>query len=243
MRRRILPSDTRWATSVRSFSWTTDPKKSLKSASISEVGIIEYRLKDWLQSVKQCLLAYAIIDRRNAQYAPLTWFARLWDALLPHRLGDVLVSAKLFVQSGETLFEPFAKCLDAFTVNPTGPVIGFDTLPRDLQVLPFVALVDERVNLPRPRRIDPVCESPRSVMFGSFTEGTVHLTGLTHLAFCLSPTVFAGRLPRHTLSPGSWSRGFRRASGTIRPSDYSQDTASHFARAYRVTSLGATRGS
>jgi hypothetical protein len=31
-------------------------------------------------------------------------------------------------------------------------VIGFDTLPRDLQVLPFVDLVDERVNLPRPRR-------------------------------------------------------------------------------------------
>src|SRR5215472_5533580 len=152
-------------------------------------------------------------------------------------------SAKLLVQSGETLFEPFAKRLDAFTVNPTGPVIGFDTLPRDLQVLPLVDLVDERVNLPRPRRIDPVCESPRSLMFGSFTEGTVHLTGLAHLAFCLSPTVFAGRLPRHTLSPGSWSRGFRRASGTIRPSDHSQDTASHFACAYRVTSLGATRGS
>src|SRR6516162_7305866 len=33
MRRRTLPSDTRWATSVRSFSWTTDPKKSFKSAS------------------------------------------------------------------------------------------------------------------------------------------------------------------------------------------------------------------
>src|SRR6202022_3607852 len=33
MRRRTLPSDIRWATSVRSFSWTTDPKKSFKSAS------------------------------------------------------------------------------------------------------------------------------------------------------------------------------------------------------------------
>src|SRR5580704_12257577 len=59
----------------------------------------------------------------------------------------------------------------------------------------------------------------------------------------LSPTVFAGRLPRHTLPPGFWSRGFHHASGTIRPSDYSQDTASHFACAYRVTSLGAARGS
>ena len=80
-------------------------------------------------------------------------------------------------------------------------------------------------------------------MFGSFTYGTFHLIGLTHLTFRLSPTVFAGRLPRHTLSPGFWSRGFRLASGTIRPSDDSQGTASHFACAYRVTSLGATRGS
>jgi len=95
----------------------------------------------------------------------------------------------------------------------------------------------------RPCRIDPVCESPRSMMFGSFTEGTVHLTGLTRLAFCFSPTVFAGRLPRHTLPPGFWSRGFHRASGTIRPSDYSQDAASHLACAYRVPSLGAARGS
>src|SRR5208283_2547079 len=99
------------------------------------------------------------------------------------------------------------------------------------------------VSLLRHRRIGPVRESPRSMLSGSFTYGTFHLTGLTHLASRLSPTVFAGRLPRHTLSPGFWSRGFHRASGTIRPSDDSQDTASHCARAYRVTSLGATRGS
>jgi hypothetical protein len=107
----------------------------------------------------------------------------------------------------------------------------------------LVDFVDQRVNLPHPRRIDPVRESPRSMMFGSFTYRTVHLTDLTHPAFCLSPTVFAGRLPRHTPSPGFWSRGFRRASGTIRPSDDSQGTASHFACPYRVASLGATRGS
>ena len=81
------------------------------------------------------------------------------------------------------------------------------------------------------------------MMFGSFAYGTFHLIGLALLASFLSPTVFAGRLPRPTLSPVSWSRGFRRASGTIRPSDDSQGTASHFAYAYRVTSLGATRGS
>src|SRR5215813_588805 len=82
------------------------------------------------------------------------------------------------MQSDEALFEPFAKRLDAFTVNPPSPVIGFDALPRDLQVLPLVDFVDERVNLSRPRRIDPVCESPRPMMFGSFTERTVYLTDL-----------------------------------------------------------------
>ena len=79
-------------------------------------------------------------------------------------------------------------------------------------------------------------------MFGSFAHGTLHLIGLTPLASCLSPTVFAGWLPRPTRSPYCWSRSFHRASGTIQPSDYSQGTASHFACAYRVTSLGATRG-
>ena len=54
-----------------------------------------------------------------------------------------------------------------------------------------------------------------------------------------SPAAFPDPLRRQDL----WSRGFRRASGTTRPSDDSQDTASHFACAYRVTSLGVTRGS
>jgi hypothetical protein len=106
-----------------------------------------------------------------------------------------------------------------------------------------ICLADELVNLRRPRRIEPVNESPRPVMSGSFTKGTVHLTGLTHLAFRLSSTVFVGWLPRHTLSPLSWSCGFHRTCGTTQPSDDSQNTASPFACAYRVTSLGARRGS
>ena len=48
-----------------------------------------------------------------------TWFASLRDTLLPHRLGDVIVGAKLLMQS-----EPVAKRLDAFTVNPPSPVIA-----------------------------------------------------------------------------------------------------------------------
>ena len=111
---------------------------------------------------------------------------------------------------GKALFEPFAKRLDALTVNSTSPIVGSDTIPCDLQVLPLVYLVDERVNLPRTRRIDPINESPWSVMSGSFAKGTFHFTGLTHLAFWLSSTVFAGWLPRHTLPPHTWSRGFHR---------------------------------
>ena len=97
-------------------------------------------------------------------------------------------------------------------------------------------------NLPRPRRIDPVRESPRSAMFGSFAQGTFHLTGLAHLAFCLSSTVFAGWLPRPTRSPCFWWCDFRRTSGTTQPSDHFQSTTSRFTCAYGVASLGAIRG-
>lgn len=177
---------------------------------VSEVGVIEHRLEDRFQSVQQCLLTYPIIDRRDAQHPPFTRLAGLRDALLPDGFGSVTVGAELLMQSGQALFEHFAKRLDAFTINPSGPMVGSDAIPCDLQILPLVYLVDERVNLPHPRRIDPVHESPRPVMSGSFTEGTFHLTGLAHLVFWLSSTVFAGWLPRHTLSPHTWSRGFHR---------------------------------
>ena len=51
------------------FNFLPDPAEGVlcrSPASISEVGVIEYRLEDWLQSVEQCLLAYPIINRRDA---------------------------------------------------------------------------------------------------------------------------------------------------------------------------------
>src|SRR5215472_9624319 len=100
MRRKTLPSDTRWATSVRSFSWETDPKKSFRSASTihpapapisfhtlrrasfvdrprryPKLASIEYRFEDWLQPVEQCLLAHPIVDCRYAKLSPLARFA------------------------------------------------------------------------------------------------------------------------------------------------------------------------
>jgi len=52
---------------------------------------------------------------------------------------------------------------------------------------------------------------------------------LTHPASCLAPTTLAGRLPQPTRLPIARSLGFRLASGTIRPSDYSLGVARHFA--------------
>jgi hypothetical protein len=98
----------------------------------------------------------------------------------------------------QPLFELLPKCLDAFPVHSTRPAVGFDSLPGNLQVLPLVHLINQRVGLSRPRRIDPVRQSPWPVMFGSFAQGTLHLIDLAHLARCLSPTVIACRLPRPT---------------------------------------------
>lgn len=64
-----------------------------------------------------------------------------------------------------------------------------------------VHLVDQRVDLPLARRVDPVGKSPGALMFGSFTQGTIHLNALAHLAFLLSPTVLAERLPQPTQLP------------------------------------------
>jgi hypothetical protein len=47
------------------------------------------------------------------------------------------------MQSSEALFEPLAKRFDAFAVNTSGPVIGADALPGNLQVLPLVHFVDQ----------------------------------------------------------------------------------------------------
>src|ERR1035438_5656410 len=110
------------------------------------------------------------------------------------------------------------------------------------------------MGLPRPRRIDPVRQSPRSLMFGFFTHGTVHLNHLNSLVFCLAPTVIVRlAVPEPLRSPvitialpsparrrSSRSRGFHRASSVpLGRSDYSPSIASLFAYAYRVTYCGA----
>ena len=52
---------------------------------------------------------------------------------------------------------------------------------------------------------------------------------LAHLSSSIPPTTFASRLPQPARLPLARSRGFHRASGTIRLSDDSSGLTSHFA--------------
>src|SRR6266446_277540 len=65
-------------------------------SSISEVGIVEYRLEDWLQPIEQRLLANPVVNRGNSQRAKLT---RLRDLYLPHRLRLIGVPLQLTLHS------------------------------------------------------------------------------------------------------------------------------------------------
>jgi hypothetical protein len=91
---------------------------------VSEVGVIEHRLEDRFQPVQSRLLTCPILDRRHAQHPPFTRLAGLRDALLPDRFGSVPVGAEHLMQSGQALFEPFAKRFDAPPVNASRPMVG-----------------------------------------------------------------------------------------------------------------------
>ena len=74
----------------------------------------------------------------------------------------------------------------ALPVDPARPAVALDPNPGQLQVLPLVDLVHQRVDLLRPGRIEPVRQSPRAIASGSFTHGTYpRCIVLTHLVFCL----------------------------------------------------------
>ena len=98
------------------------------------------------------------------------------------------------------------------------------------------------MNLPCTRRVEPVGKSPRTLTYGFFTYGTFpRSSSLLVLPPFSLQTTFASRLPRPTRLPIARSRGFHHASGTIRPSDYLQSIALHFASAYRIAYPVATR--
>src|SRR5262249_5595015 len=81
---------------------------------ISEVGIIEYRLEDRFQPIEQRLLAYAIVDRGNAEHAILARFIPLRDRMVAHRQWLIGVLLQLLIQPIQLLAQLRFESLQRF---------------------------------------------------------------------------------------------------------------------------------
>src|SRR5215472_457732 len=110
-------------------------------SSISEVGIIQYRLEDWLQPIEQRLLAYPFVNRRNSHRAKLTRPARLRDLHLPNRLRLIGVLSQFPLQSVQLLTKLRRKLFQALPIHASTPPVCLHTLPGDLQILLLVYFV------------------------------------------------------------------------------------------------------
>src|SRR5215471_17047516 len=85
------------------FPYLTHGALGRPPSSISEVGIIQYRLEDWLQPIEQRLLAYPVVNRRDSQPAKLARLAHLRDLYLPHRLRLIGVLSQFSLRSVQLL--------------------------------------------------------------------------------------------------------------------------------------------
>src|SRR5215472_11007344 len=110
-------------------------------SSISEVGVIEYRLEDWLQPIEQRLLAYSVVNRRNSQRAKLTRLACLRDLHLPHRLRVISVLSQFPLQSAQLLIELRRELFQALPIHTSTSPVSLYSLPGDLQILLLVHFV------------------------------------------------------------------------------------------------------
>ena len=168
------------------------------SSPVSEVGIIELRFKDRFQPVDQCLLAHTIENRWNAKRSTLTRLTWLGNHHLPYRLWLISIGSQFVVQTFDVDIQVRPKPCQRLTIDTTSPAVGFDTLPRQSQVLLLVDLVHQRVDLLRSRRVDPVGQSPRTVTYGSFTYGTYPRHDPYSSRFPFRSDTFASRLPQAT---------------------------------------------
>ena len=112
--------------------------------------------------------------------------------------------------------------------TPTGPAEGWTRVTREW---PSHAAV----------RLSQLARLLERGCTGISQKELIHLPALTQRARLLSRPPSPAAFPDPLRSPLLRSRGFHHACGTTRPSDDSPGTASHFACAYRVASLGATR--
>jgi hypothetical protein len=110
-------------------------------SSISEVGIIKYRLEDWLQPIEQRLLAYPVVNRRNSQRAKLTRLAYLRNLHLPHRLRLISVLSQFPLQSAQLLTELRRELFQALPIHTSTAPVCLYTFPGDLQILLLVHFV------------------------------------------------------------------------------------------------------
>src|SRR5215471_1715069 len=110
-------------------------------SSISEVGIIQYRLEDWLQPIEQRLLAYPVGNRRNSQRAKLTRPAHLRDLYLPHRFRAISALSHFPLESVLLLTKLRRELFQALPIHTSTPPVGLYTLPGDLQILLLVHFV------------------------------------------------------------------------------------------------------
>src|SRR5215472_5738435 len=90
----------------------------------------------------------------------------------PHRQGLVDIVAQFLFESIELLREHRFEVAQALAIDATGAAVLLHPPPGQLQVLALVNLVHQGVDLPRPGRIQPVRQSPRTFASGSFTHGT-----------------------------------------------------------------------
>src|SRR5205807_1976527 len=108
---------------------------------VSEVGVIEHRLEDWLQPVEQRLLAYSVVNSRDSQRAKLARLSRLRDLHLPHRLRKIDLLRQFALQSIQLLIELRSESVQTLPIHPSTAPVGLYRLPGHLQVLPLIHFV------------------------------------------------------------------------------------------------------
>src|SRR5580704_15387240 len=111
-------------------------------SQISEVGFIEYRLKDRLQPIEQRLLPHPVINRRDSQRAKLARLSRLRDLHLPHRLRPVDILFRFALQPIQPLAQLRGESFQTLPIHTSAAPVGFYHLPGHLQVLPLLYLVN-----------------------------------------------------------------------------------------------------
>src|SRR5947209_11554693 len=94
--------------------------------AVSEAGIIEDRLEDRLQSVQERLLAYPVVDGRDAERTKLTRLAGFGDQLPSHRQGLIGVVLEFLMELIQLLVEHLLEIHQGLPIDATSPSVALD---------------------------------------------------------------------------------------------------------------------